>query len=125
LEAGKPLSSGSTPEAADIAHAKQLKEDLAMRSEFTETAGGFWPAGVRADAAPGEGGTGIAADFNRPGIVERSIGMLRLWRTRARARAADRRMLAELATLDEHTLRDIGINWAHLHRQASKPFWRA
>jgi uncharacterized protein YjiS (DUF1127 family) len=96
-----------------------------MKVECAETAGGCWPAGARADVAGGKAGTGTAANFSRPGIMERNVGLLRLWRARARARAADRRMLAELSTLDEHNLRDIGVNWAYLHWQASKPFWRA
>jgi uncharacterized protein YjiS (DUF1127 family) len=99
--------------------------DLALKIRSGETAGGFWPAGTRADFARGKAGTGAAANFSGPGIMERNIAMLRLWQARARARAADRRMLAELSSLDEHTLRDIGINWAYLHWQASKPFWRA
>jgi uncharacterized protein YjiS (DUF1127 family) len=53
------------------------------------------------------------------------VGTLSLWRARARARAADRRMLEELLTLDDHTLRDIGVHRAYLQWQASKPFWRA
>jgi uncharacterized protein YjiS (DUF1127 family) len=34
-------------------------------------------------------------------------------------------VLAELAALDDHTLRDIGVDCADLHWRASKPFWRA
>jgi uncharacterized protein YjiS (DUF1127 family) len=34
-------------------------------------------------------------------------------------------MLSELSTLDDHTLRDIGVHRAYLRWQASKPFWRA
>jgi uncharacterized protein YjiS (DUF1127 family) len=96
-----------------------------MRIRCAETAGGIWPASARADVARGKAGTGTATNFSRSGIMERSVGMLGLWWARARARAAERRMLVELSMLDEHTLRDIGINWAYLHWQASKPFWRA
>ena len=96
-----------------------------MKSRCAETEVGIWPAAARADVARGKAGTGTDANFSRPGILARNVGVLRLWRARARARAADRRMLAELSALDEHTLRDIGINWAYLHWQASKPFWRA
>ena len=96
-----------------------------MKSHCAETEVGIWPAAARADVARGKAGTETYINFSRPGIMARNVGMLRLWRARARARVADRRMLAELFALEEHTLRDIGINWAYLHRQASKPFWRA
>ncbi len=61
----------------------------------------------------------------KPRIMKTLVGLLSLWRARARSRAADRRLLSELAALDDHTLRDIGVNWPYLHREASKPFWRA
>jgi uncharacterized protein YjiS (DUF1127 family) len=96
-----------------------------MKSHCAETEVGIWPTAARADFARGKVGTGTDTNFSRPGMTERNVGMLRLWRARARARAADRRVLAELSALDAHTLRDIGINWAYLHWQASKPFWRA
>ncbi len=36
-------------------------------------------------------------------------------------RAAERRHLSEL---DDHMLRDIGLNRADIHTATSKPFWR-
>ena len=36
-------------------------------------------------------------------------------------RAAERRHLAEL---DDHMLRDIGLNRSDIHSAATKPFWR-
>jgi len=80
---------------------------------------------ARADFARGKVETRTAANSNSPRITDGIVGVLSLWRVRARARAGDRRTLAELAALDDHTLRDIGINWDRLHREASKPFWRA
>jgi uncharacterized protein YjiS (DUF1127 family) len=42
---------------------------------------------------------------------------VREWRRRSRERA-------ELATLDDHSLRDIGITRADADYLSSKPFWR-
>jgi len=39
------------------------------------------------------------------------------WRARARSRR-------DLARLDDHILKDIGISRADAHRESSKPFWR-
>ena len=43
---------------------------------------------------------------------------LRLWRQRSRSRA-------ELAVLDERTLRDFGMSRSQATFEAAKPFWRA
>jgi uncharacterized protein YjiS (DUF1127 family) len=96
-----------------------------VKIEYTETAGGLRPAPARADF--GRGKVGARADVVRgkARIIDQIVGTLSLWRARARARAADRRMLEELLTLDDHTLRDIGVHRAYLQWQASKPFWRA
>jgi uncharacterized protein YjiS (DUF1127 family) len=83
------------------------------------------PAHGRTDVARGKVGSQTAANSSSGRIMDGIFGLVSLWRARARARAEDRRLLAELAALDDHTLRDIGINWDHLHREASKPFWRA
>jgi uncharacterized protein YjiS (DUF1127 family) len=96
-----------------------------MKIQYTETAGGFWPDPTRADFGCGNAGSRTAANRGKPKVIEQLLGTLSLWRARARARAADRRMLAELSTLDYHTLRDIGVHRAYLQWQASKPFWRA
>lgn len=45
------------------------------------------------------------------------VAVVREWRRRARSRA-------ELAMLDERTLRDIGITRADVWRETGKPFWR-
>jgi len=43
--------------------------------------------------------------------------MLTVWESR-------RRMRADLARLDRHLLRDIGIDAARARDEAAKPFWR-
>jgi len=96
-----------------------------VKIEYAETAGAFRPDPARADFGRGNAGSRTAAHRGKPRIIDQILGTLSLWRARARSRAADRRMLAELSTLDDHTLRDIGVHWAYLHWQASKPFWRA
>jgi uncharacterized protein YjiS (DUF1127 family) len=96
-----------------------------MKVQCTETAGGFWSAPARADFGRGKVVDQTVANRGNPRIVDQILGTLSLWRARARARAADRRMLSELSTLDYHTLRDIGVHRAYLQWQASKPFWRA
>jgi len=50
-------------------------------------------------------------------LLNRGVALLREWRHRARSRA-------ELATLDERMLRDIGVTRADVWRETSKPFWR-
>ena len=45
------------------------------------------------------------------------VGLVREWRRRARSRA-------ELAALDDRTLRDIGLTRVDLCREIDKPFWR-
>jgi len=47
----------------------------------------------------------------------RGVATLREWRRRARDRA-------ELATLDERTLADIGVTRADAEFLVNKPFWR-
>lgn len=44
--------------------------------------------------------------------------LVREWRRRARSRA-------ELAALDDRTLRDIGLTRADVWQEIDKPFWRA
>jgi uncharacterized protein YjiS (DUF1127 family) len=45
------------------------------------------------------------------------FSLFREWRRRARSRA-------ELAALDDRTLRDIGLTRVDLWREIDKPFWR-
>jgi len=92
-----------------------------MKIHCIETAGGFWPAPARAEVARGKIGARTPATGGKARIIDQIVGTLSLWR----ARAADRRMLSELSSLDYHTLRDIGVHRAYLQWQASKPFWRA
>jgi len=44
--------------------------------------------------------------------------LLQEWRRRARSRR-------EIATLDERTIRDLGLSTGQLRFEAEKPFWRA
>jgi uncharacterized protein YjiS (DUF1127 family) len=61
------------------------------------------------------------------GLVERArvppapLASLWRWCALCRARAAQRR---DLAGLDDHTLKDIGISRAEAASEAAKPFWR-
>ena len=48
----------------------------------------------------------------------RLVATLREWGQRSRERA-------QLATLDERMLRDVGINRGDVLREINKPFWRA
>ena len=41
-----------------------------------------------------------------------------LWLRRASSRK-------QLAALDPRQMRDCGLNWVDVHREATKPFWRA
>ncbi|HET8727750.1 MAG TPA: DUF1127 domain-containing protein [Alphaproteobacteria bacterium] len=45
------------------------------------------------------------------------VDTLWLWRSRARSRA-------HLAQLDEHLLRDIGIDRSEREQEVEKPFWQ-
>ncbi len=45
------------------------------------------------------------------------VALLREWRERRRSRA-------ELASLDERMLRDIGVSRADVWHEINKPFWR-
>jgi uncharacterized protein YjiS (DUF1127 family) len=45
------------------------------------------------------------------------VATLRLWRERARSRR-------ELAGLDDHLLRDVGLSPTDANNEIDKPFWR-
>jgi uncharacterized protein YjiS (DUF1127 family) len=96
-----------------------------VKIQCAETVGGFWPGPARTDFGRGKVVNRTVANRGRSRIVDRIVGVLLLWRARARIRVADRRMLAELSALDDHALSDIGVHRAYLEWQASKPFWRA
>jgi uncharacterized protein YjiS (DUF1127 family) len=88
-----------------------------MKRHFAEMATEFrWT-----EVARGKGASRTRTNFREPRIADEIVRLLSLWRTRN----AERRLLAELAALDDHTLRDIGIDCADLRLQVSKPFWRA
>ena len=53
--------------------------------------------------------------------VRRTLARLRDTAARWRARAAERR---ELADMPDHLRRDIGLSFEDLRREANKPFWR-
>jgi uncharacterized protein YjiS (DUF1127 family) len=59
--------------------------------------------------------------------AERSTQTARGWFDRIElwlARRRQRKALAELATRDDHLLRDIGLSRGEAEREAAKPFWR-
>jgi uncharacterized protein YjiS (DUF1127 family) len=51
------------------------------------------------------------------GFLGRVVGKLLLWQVRSRERHA-------LGSMDDHMLKDIGLNRADVSREAGKPFWR-
>ncbi|HWI27166.1 MAG TPA: DUF1127 domain-containing protein [Stellaceae bacterium] len=53
-----------------------------------------------------------------PDLLTRLLARLDCWRRRIQGRA-------DLALLDERSLRDIGVSPAQARYEASKPFWRA
>ena len=61
---------------------------------------------------------GRARTSSKSRIADEIVRLLSLWR----ARGAHRRLLAELAALDDHTLRDIGIDCADLHLASFEAF---
>jgi len=66
----------------------------------------------RLDAVPRYRGRRAATD-----MAGRMLATLREWRRRARDRA-------ELATLDDRMLKDIGLTRADAEFLSNKPFWR-
>lgn len=55
---------------------------------------------------------------NRPTPLNTLIATIATWRQRSRARR-------DLARLDPHILRDVGIDPARAAFEAAQPFWRA
>jgi len=51
------------------------------------------------------------------GLVARAVGFFLLWQERARGRR-------ELQQLNDHMLKDIGLNRIDALREAEKPFWK-
>ena len=54
----------------------------------------------------------------RASLITAVSGTLRHWQARAAQRA-------QLAALENHRLKDIGVSRAAAAREAAKPFWRA
>jgi len=52
------------------------------------------------------------------GFAARIVGLVLLWQERARGRK-------ELQRLDNHMLKDIGLNRIDALREADKPFWKS
>jgi uncharacterized protein YjiS (DUF1127 family) len=50
-------------------------------------------------------------------VLGRVVGKLLVWQARSRERLA-------LGQMDDHMLKDIGLNRADVSREADKPFWR-
>jgi uncharacterized protein YjiS (DUF1127 family) len=62
----------------------------------------------------------IAPDLS---VLGRIVLAVAPWRARARADAEARRSIFYLARLDDHTLRDIGLNRAAFYCEGTKPRW--
>ena len=58
-----------------------------------------------------------SADEMEPGLFGQLWATLASWRERSRTRA-------HLADLDDHMLRDIGLDPAVVEHEIRKPFWR-
>ncbi|HEX2115500.1 MAG TPA: DUF1127 domain-containing protein [Alphaproteobacteria bacterium] len=56
-----------------------------------------------------------------PGATSRCLQQIQIWVSRYR----QRRALADLAAMNNHLLRDIGVSLQDAEREAAKPFWRA
>ena len=52
------------------------------------------------------------------GSIARLIETFRVWRERERGRA-------QLARMDAHDLKDLGLSRADVYAEVEKPFWRA
>jgi len=62
--------------------------------------------------------TTTARSLSRPAsALGRLVGTLLVWQARSRERHA-------LGSMDDHMLKDVGLNRADVSREADKPFWR-
>jgi uncharacterized protein YjiS (DUF1127 family) len=57
----------------------------------------------------------------RPGATIHFLRQIQIWISRYR----QRRALADLAAMNNHLLRDIGVSLRDAEREAAKPFWQA
>jgi uncharacterized protein YjiS (DUF1127 family) len=75
-----------------------------------------WPCGAR-------GGSTRPANENTASlsVLRRVVRVVSARRARARADAAARQSLSCLTRLDDHALRDIGLNRVDLYREMLKP----
>jgi len=55
-----------------------------------------------------------------PGAASRCLQLILVWVSRSR----QRRALAEITTMNNHLLNDIGVSAEDAAREAAKPFWR-
>lgn len=65
--------------------------------------------------------TGVAGHgngFSLTDLVRRALDVLSVWQERMSSRR-------QLAGLDAHVLRDIGLSGADVYNETRKPFWRA
>jgi uncharacterized protein YjiS (DUF1127 family) len=60
-------------------------------------------------------GTGFMASLNK--IAIRAVDALLTWQQRSHERA-------NLQSLSDHLLKDVGLNRSDVAREARKPFWR-
>lgn len=60
----------------------------------------------------------VPAAALRPGPMTQLLAIASLWASRRRERI-------ELADLNDHLLRDIGVSVAEARKESAKPFWRA
>ena len=69
----------------------------------------------------GRGGSPGSSDCPELSVLGRIVRAVTAWRARARADAEARRSMFYLARLDDHTLRDIGLNRAVFYCEGTKP----
>jgi uncharacterized protein YjiS (DUF1127 family) len=69
------------------------------------------------DTEIGRRGHRQSGNYALTALVRGIVSTVQIWRARAR----DRR---ELAARSERELRDMGICWAQIAHEVSKPFWR-
>ena len=98
------------------------RKDRYCRVEGTTAPGVVLPFRSRMDrgisVAAARQALRTAPEFSVLGRIVRAVAT---WCARARADAEARRSMFCLARLDDHTLRDIGLNRVDFHRQGSQP----
>ena len=130
-------------EVADVAHPagltdrrtriKDLLDELQRRvDEGLEDHIAQWPSvgdrlvddgpSLDFDRAVDDALAELSSDEPEPGTPSAVSWMdaVRIWSARSR----ERRALRELAELDDHFLKDIGVSRGQVLREAAKPFWQ-